>query len=91
MMLFVYSKEMKMKVNNYYPFRTLYLSTLNVPSEYSIFKNNLVENTIIKNGDRRQFKIHTRFTQTDLIIPADLNHPWQLKCSKFHFMVNRLY
>ena len=34
--------------------------------------------------------IYRKTTQTDLIIPANSNHPWQHKMASFHSMVNRL-
>lgn len=63
---------------------------LKFTSEYNETEINFFDIAISINGDKRQFQINGKLTQTDLIIPANSDYPWQHKCSPFQYMGNRL-
>jgi hypothetical protein len=51
---------------------------------------NYLDINIRKENNHHSFKIYRKDTQTDLVIPADSNHPWQHKMAAFYSMINRL-
>ena len=53
-------------------------------------KINFLDLTIIKKGNKFQYKIYRKPTTTDLTINAESYHPYSQKLAAFHSFINRL-
>lgn len=73
----------------------IYMNSINKNIQFTSetetnYKLNFLDLTIIKQGDRFQFKIYRKPTTTDLTISADSHHPTSHKMAAYNSFIHRL-